>query len=160
MKGQILDFNFQKGEGIISGDDGKRYIFTNASWQDSEAMPQKGMRVDFEIEEGNKAINIYQDITTVSPKPTAPSTKQEGEKSKIVAGLLGIFLGGLGLHKFYLGCKDEGLIMLGVWFIGWFIYGFPSVIVGLIGFIEGIIYLFKSDEEFYNTYVANKKCWF
>ena len=162
MKGQILDFNFQKGEGIISGDDGKRYTFTNASWQDTEAMPQQGMRVDFEVEDENKAINIYRDVTSTSSTHTTFATAgiQSGEKNKIVAGLLGIFLGGLGLHKFYLGCKQEGLIMLVVWFVGWFIGGFPSLVVALIGFIEGIIYLFKSDEEFYDTYVANQKCWF
>lgn len=76
-----------------------------------------------------------------------------GDKSKIVAGILGILLGGLGIHKFYLGYTQEGVIqlILGVVTCG---------AVGIIGFIEGIIYLTKSDEQFYNEYVVNKKGWF
>ena len=43
---------------------------------------------------------------------------QGSEKSKLVAGLLGIFLGGFGVHKFYLGYTKEGIIMLAVWLVG------------------------------------------
>ena len=76
-----------------------------------------------------------------------------GAKSKVVAGLLGIFLGGLGIHKFYLGYTKEGVIQL--------IVSVVTCGVGsLIGLIEGIIYLTKSDEEFVATYVTGKKGWF
>lgn len=75
------------------------------------------------------------------------------ENKKILAGVLGIFFGGLGIHKFVLGYTQEGIIQLviGVCTCG---------IGGIIGFIEGIIYLTKSDEDFYQTYQANKKGWF
>jgi hypothetical protein len=39
-------------------------------------------------------------------------------------------------------------------------FGFGGFIMGVIGIIEGIIYLTKSDEEFASTYVSAKKGWF
>ena len=79
-------------------------------------------------------------------------------KNRIVAGVLGILLGWLGIHKFYLGYTKEGLIMLLVSILTSWIWIGP-VIIGTIGFIEGIIYLVKSDEDFYATYVQRKKKW-
>lgn len=76
------------------------------------------------------------------------------ENKKVLAGVLGILFGGLGIHKFVLGYTQEGIIQL---IIGICTCG---TISGLIGFIEGIIYLTKTDEEFYQTYQANKKGWF
>ncbi|WP_347051177.1 TM2 domain-containing protein [Flavobacterium olei] len=75
------------------------------------------------------------------------------ENKKVVAGILGIVLGCFGAHKFYLGYQKEGIIQLIV-----------SVVTcglgGIIGFVEGIIYLTKSDDEFYQTYQVGKKPWF
>lgn len=76
---------------------------------------------------------------------------------KMVAGILGILLGAWGIHKFYLGYQSAGLIMLLVSLLTCF---FGAAIMGPIGLIEGIMYLTKSDEEFYETYVRNKKEWF
>ena len=79
----------------------------------------------------------------------------------MVAGLLGIFLGSLGIHKFYLGYTTEAIIMLAVTIVGGFIsLGLVSGVMGIIGLIEGIIYLTKSDEEFQQMYVYNHKGWF
>jgi hypothetical protein len=66
-----------------------------------------------------------------------------GTKSKVVAALLGIFLGNFGLHKFYLGKTAQGVIYL---------LFFWTFIPGIIGFFEGIIYHTKSDEEFARAY--------
>jgi TM2 domain-containing membrane protein YozV len=82
-----------------------------------------------------------------------------GGKNRIVAGVLGILLGWLGIHKFYLGYTKQGLIMLLVTIFGSLIKIGPFI-MGLIGLIEGIIYLVKSDEDFYATYVQSKKKWF
>ncbi len=76
---------------------------------------------------------------------------------KIPAGVCGILLGQLGIHKFILGYTKEGLIMLLVTVLT---FGFGAIVMYPIGLIEGIIYLTKSDQDFYNTYVANKKGWF
>ena len=80
---------------------------------------------------------------------------------KIAAGICGILLGSLGIHKFILGYTTEGLIMLIVGFVGGFVTcGISSIVVGIIGIIEGIMYLTKTDAEFDNMYINNKKGWF
>ena len=83
--------------------------------------------------------------------------KPPGADKKIAAGICGILLGALGIHKFILGYKKEGLIMLLVSLLS---CGFVAPIMGIIGLIEGILYLVKNDEEFSRTYVQNKKGWF
>ena len=90
---------------------------------------------------------------------TSPTGAPQGDKSKVAAGLLGIFLGGLGIHKFYLGRNNPGLIMLLVTLIGGILI-IPALVMGIIGLIEGIIYLTKTDEQFYDEYVLHKKDWF
>ena len=82
---------------------------------------------------------------------------QQGSKDKLVAGLLGIFLGALGIHKFYLGYTKSAVIML---LVSLLTFGVGAFVMEIIGLIEGIMYLTKSDAEFYNTYVANEKQWF
>jgi len=82
-------------------------------------------------------------------------------KSKIAAGILGILLGGFGIHKFYLGYTVSGIIMLLVSIIGGFItLGVASGVIWIIGLVEGIIYLTKADQDFYEIYVKNKKLGF
>ncbi len=64
-------------------------------------------------------------------------------KNKLAAALFAIFLGGFGIHKFYLGRIGWGLVYLCLcWTFS------PS----LLGFIEGIIYLTMSDESFVRKY--------
>lgn len=85
--------------------------------------------------------------------PTPPP----GAEKKVTAGVLGILLGALGIHKFILGYNTEGIILLLATLLT---CGFGSFITGIIGLVEGITYLSKSDEEFVNTYITNKKPWF
>ena len=60
-------------------------------------------------------------------------------KSKVVAGVLAILIGGIGVHKFYLGKIGSGILYLCFCWTG---------IPALLGLIEGIIYLCSSDENF------------
>ena len=79
------------------------------------------------------------------------------ENKRVISGVLAILLGPLGIHKFILGYQNEGLIML---LVSILTCGIGAGVMGLIGLIEGIIYLSKSDEEFYFVYQENKKGWF
>ena len=87
---------------------------------------------------------------TSNQSSPAAYTKEQKDK-KLVAGLLAILLGSFGVHKFYLGYTKEGVIQLLLSLV---------CIGGILGLIEGIIYLTKSDDEFVATYVVGKKGWF
>lgn len=71
--------------------------------------------------------------------PTPPPIEYGPIKSKLAAGLFAILLGGIGVHKFYLGRIGLGIVYALFWWT-WI----PSI----IGLIEGILYLSQSDEEF------------
>ena len=79
--------------------------------------------------------------------------KPPGAEKKVLAGILGILFGGLGVHKFILGYTKEGIIQIVITVV-------TCGVGSLVGLIEGIIYLTKSDEDFVNTYITNKKGWF
>ncbi len=89
--------------------------------------------------------------------PLPPPVYNERASIKIPAGICGILIGALGIHKFILGYTGAGLIML---LASVLTCGFAAPAIGLIGLIEGIIYLTKSDEEFVRTYVESRKEWF
>lgn len=88
-----------------------------------------------------------------SPASNAGAYTKEQKDKKLVAGLLGILLGGFGVHKFYLGYTKEGVIQLVITIA-------TCGIGSLVGLIEGILYLTKSDDEFVATYVVGRKGWF
>ena len=73
----------------------------------------------------------------------------ETSSKKLIAGLLAILLGAFGIHKFYLGYVVAGVIQI--------VLSLLCGIGGIIGLIEGIIYLIKSDDEFEATYINGDK---
>ena len=79
--------------------------------------------------------------------------KKSDADKKTTAGGLGIILGGLGIHRFILGDVTGGILRIIITVI-------TCGVGSLIGFVEGIIYLTKSDEEFVQTYIVEKKAWF
>ncbi|MFW6319199.1 MAG: zinc-ribbon domain-containing protein [Bacillota bacterium] len=68
------------------------------------------------------------------------ATQVPGRKSKLAAGLLGILLGGFGIHNFYLGFTGKAIAQLLLTIIGWIIIIGP-IIAGIWGLIEGILIL-------------------
>lgn len=87
------------------------------------------------------------------------------ESKRILAGILAIILGGFGVHKFVLGYTKEGLVLLGATLLSMLLMcliigAFLIYIPWIIGLVEGIIYLTKSDEEFVQTYQVNHRGWF
>jgi TM2 domain-containing membrane protein YozV len=95
--------------------------------------------------------------TIQPPLPPAAPMPLPRAANKIPAGICGILLGGLGVHKFILGYTAAGLIMLLVTVLscglGWWV-------MHVIGLIEGILYLCKPDEEFIRVYVDGRREWF
>lgn len=71
-------------------------------------------------------------------------------RNKIVAALLAIFIGGLGIHKFYLGRIFQGIIYI---IFCW--TGIPSI----VAFIEGIVYLVMTDKDFNKKYNYDEVGW-
>lgn len=101
------------------------------------------------------------------PNPTSAPTQafysvrpqhlQDANGKKLAAGICGIVLNCFGIHKFLLGYTGAGLVML----LGSLLTcGIAAPIFSIIGIVEGIMYLTKSDEEFYHTYIVNRKEWF
>ncbi|MCF3098102.1 TM2 domain-containing protein [Aeromonas australiensis] len=103
---------------------------------------------------------IYRLIEGDNAKAIYAITSNVGASKKVAAALFAFFLGAFGAHKFYLGYTKQGVIMLLTFLFGFILLGLPSVIIGIIAFIEFVIYLSKSDEEFEQTYIINKKVWF
>ncbi|MFC3023563.1 TM2 domain-containing protein [Vibrio zhugei] len=151
MKGTILDYNDVDRVGIISGDDGQRYNFDIQEWK-AATLPKAGTKVDFSAVE-QQASAIYVDASA------SAGLSQAGSK-KIAAALFAFFLGAFGAHKFYLGYTKQGVIMLLLFLFGFILLGIPSMIIGIIAFVEFVLYLVKSDEEFEQTYVVGHKPWF
>lgn len=160
MKGQVLTFDPLKGEGIISGEDGNRYGFQGASWRGSGGVPRAGLQVDFAVS-GEAAEEVF---PLAGGNPLADAFGP-GHKSPIAAGLLALFLGQFGIHKFYLGYNSQGVILLAGTFVSFmlifaFIGIIPLMIIGIVCIIEAIIYLTKSEADFNAVYVQGHKPWF
>ena len=152
MRGQILDYSVQTNTGTISGSDGNRYSFSGAEWK-SPGAPARAMSVDFEVD-GIQARAIYLAIGSASTT---------SGKNKVAAGVLAILLGWFGVHKFYLPFSAYWMrasVNTVGFAITWILAFIPNIVLGVIALIEGIIYLTKSDEEFEQQYVVEKKQWF
>ena len=85
--------------------------------------------------------------------PGNTPTVEEANRLKVAAGVVAILLGGFGIHKFILGYVGAGILQI--------IISIVTCGVGaIIPLIEGIIYLTKSDEDFYQTYIVGRRTWF
>ena len=93
MKGKILDYNIQESKGVISGDDGQRYIFENKDWKASE-LPKVNQIVDFEVD-GNQAKSVY-----------AIKMQEKNSNTTLLLLVIGISLTIFGLYFLYLAIFD------------------------------------------------------
>lgn len=148
MQGRILEYNFSRRAGVISGADGQHYPFDIQAWRDSSP-PAPGLEVDFMASSG-RATSVY--------RYSGSAAAGVARKSKGTAAVLAFFLGGFGVHKFYLGYPGAGLTMLLVTVLSLGILGI--LVIAPIAFIEFIIYLAKSEEDFHKTYVVGSRSWF
>tara|TARA_X000000368_G_scaffold108454_1_gene84269 strand:+ start:1945 stop:2424 length:480 start_codon:yes stop_codon:yes gene_type:complete len=84
----------------------------------------------------------------------------DGENKQVAAGVLALCLGWFGIHKFYLGYTKQGVLTLVAFLFGWILLFIPNIMIAVISLAEGIIYLTKSEEDFYIEYVQKQKTWF
>jgi TM2 domain-containing membrane protein YozV len=153
-------------EGAENLGDKAEDAFDNAKEKASEFAEDAKEKASEFAEDTKEAASDFADEAKKTANEFTESAKEAfddfgGENKKLLAGILAIILGSLGIHKFILGYQKEGIIMLVVTLvIGGFTCGIGASLMGLVGLIEGIIYLTKSDEEFYQTYQAGKKPWF
>ncbi len=169
MQGQVLDYSIQTNEGIITTKDGQRYRFEGKEWKEA-TVPSRGMDVDFDVNENSCAVGVYRALKSSSNALSFGANSSSGPKgkNKIIAGLLALFLGGYGIHKFYLGLTVSGLVYLfcNLIFIGLAVmteeplFFLPIFIISIFALIDTVIYLTRSDEDFQRIYVEEKKQWF
>ena len=88
-----------------------------------------------------------------APTPVPEFNEDEVRQKKLMCGIFGILLGWTAIHKFLLGYTSTAVIQLIISVV-------TCGVGGLIGLIEGILYLTKSDEEFYQTYIEEQRPWF
>lgn len=149
MRGQVLGVDTRTGDGIVTGEDGRRYSFKPLDWA-ARGEPAVGMEVDFETHE-SRALSIFP-VPGASPPPAvahaAPARAADpGDRNKYIAALIAFLIGPLGIHRFYTGRTGSGIAMLLL----------SCTVVGLIvtvpwGFIDMIRYLVMSDREFAQRY--------
>lgn len=148
MRGQVLGVDTRKGEGIVAGDDGRRYAFKPDDWAHL-GEPAVGMYVDFEVHE-NRALSLFPVPGAPVPRSAARPAPVENDRNKIVAAVVAFFFGPLGIHRFYLGRIGSGIVMLLL----------SLTVVGLFvsipwAFIDMIRYLLMSDREFAQRYARS-----
>lgn len=147
MRGQVLGVDTRTGDGIVTGEDGRRYSFKPLDWA-ARGEPAVGMQVDFETHE-SRALSIFP-VPGTSPLPAAaprPSEPDLGDRNKYIAALIAFLIGPLGIHRFYLGRTGSGIAMVVL----------TCTVIGLLvtvpwGFIDMIRYLVMSDREFAERY--------
>ena len=152
MRGQVLGVDTRTGDGIVTGEDGRRYSFKPLDWA-ARGEPAVGMEVDFETHE-SRALSIFP-VPGTSPPPVvaaAPPEPDLGDRNRYIAALLAFLTGPLGIHRFYLGRTGSGIAMVIL----------SCTIIGLFvtipwAFIDMIRYLVMSDDEFAQRYARKPR---
>ena len=141
--------------GPVSADQIRRWILENRVR--TETLAQAEGTTDW------KPISSFADFAdvravppTISPPVATFPPPNPRASSKIPAGICGVILGGFGVHKFILGYTGSGIIMLLVSVLS---CGALYPLMHLIGVIEGILYLAKTDDEFVHLYIDGRKEW-
>lgn len=112
MRGQVLGVDTRTGDGIVAGEDGRRYRFKPDDWA-HRGEPAIGMLVDFDTHE-NRALALFP-VPGTAPAPVAGAASAPvpaADRNKFVAALLSFLLGTLGIHRFYLGRVGSAVAML------------------------------------------------
>ena len=154
MRGQVLGVDARTGDGVVAGDDGRRYRFGPTDWA-QRGEPAVGVQVDFETHD-DRALSIFPMPvagTAAVPVATTAATRvtAANDRNKYVAALLAFFLGPLAIHRFYLGRNRSAVLMLIM----------SITVVGMVitwpwALVDTVRYLMMSDEEFANRYPRSR----
>lgn len=149
MRGQVLGVDTRTGDGIVTGEDGRRYSFKPLDWA-ARGEPAVGMEVDFETHE-SRALSIFPVPGTSPPPAPAAAVPRPAadplDRNRYIAALLAFLVGPLGIHRFYLGRIGSGIAMLVL----------TCTVIGLFvsvpwALIDMIRFLVMSDPEFAARY--------
>ncbi|MBB4617645.1 TM2 domain-containing protein [Sphingomonas abaci] len=151
MRGQILGVDRRTGEGLVSGDDGRRYTFRPDDWA-HQGEPSVGAYVDFDAEQ-SRARSIFP--VPAAPQAVAPpavgAVAMPGgpvtDRNKYIAAILAFLFGTLGIHRFYLGRTGSGIAML---VLTCTVVGL--LVTGLWALVDCIRHLVMSDAAFAARY--------
>ena len=147
MRGQVLGVDTRTGDGMVAGEDGRRYSFKPDDWA-HRGEPAIGMYVDFETHE-SRALSIFPVPGAAVPAaPATPAPRDDrNDRNKYIAALIAFLLGPLGIHRFYLRRPGTGIVMLLL----------SCTVIGLIlsvpwALIDMVRYLIMPEREFADRY--------
>ncbi len=123
MEGRIREYSHQTQQGVITGEDGADYSFSESQWE-AHGLPMPGMAVDFQPV-GDAAANIRLPAGTVWSRLSAAP----GQRSRSIAAVLAVFAGYLGAHKIYMGKPGPGAAHLALTASGIFLWVVPNVVL-------------------------------
>jgi cold shock CspA family protein len=148
MKGTITAYEDARGVGLITPEGGGPNVGFRVEDVDVPKSLNVGEPVIYAVEVGDWFANRVRILS-------AP----RASRSRIVAALLAIFGGVLGLQKFYLGYPWIGMMILMLTLLFWWLALLPVLAAAGLGVIEGIIYLALSDEAFEQRYLKRRRAW-
>jgi TM2 domain-containing membrane protein YozV len=161
----VADGMVQRGPYRIQDLTGRGLRTSTLVWKPGMAQWQRADRVEeliFAGVFGPVAPAVNHSVAYAGHYPSvAPYNPVTINTNRLVAGLCGILFGGLGIHKFVLGMPKPGIIMLLLTLVGGMLTcGATAALMSVIGLVEGIVYLTRSDPDFYQLYMVQKKRWF
>ena len=158
--GLIIDMS--GGVGTICGEDGSSYNFITedilVNTKQIEGRGLVGHKVFF-IPDGAQAKRVIVRDDILGIYIVAADGSFIGNGDRLISAIIALLLGLIGAHKFYLGYKSQGILMFLAGTVGWLLI-FPPFISFVISIAEAFIYLGKTDQEFYDTYIAKERGWF
>lgn len=87
------------------------------------------------------SVSIEENVNSSVNMTSNQNVNHQASKSKVAAGVLGIFLGAFGIHNFYLGYTGKAVAQLLLTLVGWILCGMGPIVAEIWGFIEGILIL-------------------
>ena len=158
--GLIIDMS--GGVGTIRGEDGSSYdLITEDILVNTKQIEGRGLvgHKVFFIPDGAQAKRVIVRDDILGIYIVAADGSFIGNGDRLISAIIAVLLGLIGAHKFYLGYKSQGILMFLAGTVGWLLI-FPPFISFVISIAEAFIYLSKTDQEFYDTYIAKERGWF